>query len=474
MMTSEELFHDLCENAYDLIQSVDPDGRFLYVNAAWLKTLGYAREEVPGLKLFDIIHPDSHQHCRLLIEKLREGKPAVDIAAEFVSKTGDRIAVEGSASCRMEGGKVVATRAIFRNVSRRKRIEEELSRHFELSLDLLCIAGLDGFFKQVNPAFMSTLGYTREELLSRSFLDFVHPDDRRKTIREIENLTKGLPVVDFQNRYRTKDDRYLWLAWRAAPLTGRGMVYAIARDITQTIEDREIRARQSAELARSNAELEQFAYVASHDLRAPLRNIGDLAEWIEEEIGDSGNEKIAGYLEQLRNRVRRMESLTEDLLAYSRVGREEEEAVELDTGTLVRDLAFLLAPPEGFRIDVHSGMPTVRAARAPLEQVFRNLIANAIKHHDRPDGRIDVRAAKRGRFWEFTVKDDGPGIPEEFQERIFLMFQKLKSHDEVEGSGMGLALVKRIIESRGGRISVASGPGRGTSFVFTWPGKEGA
>jgi len=472
-MTSEGLFHDLCDNAFDLIQSVAPDGRFLYVNAAWLRTLGYTQEEVGRLRLFDVIHPDSHPHCRLLIEKLREGQDAVDIAADFLSKTGERIAVEGSASCRFEDGQVVATCAIFRNVSRRKRVEEELSRHFELSLDLLCIAGLDGYFKQVNPAFMNTLGYTREELLSRSFLDFVHADDRRKTIREIEKLARGLPVVDFQNRYRTVDGRYLWLAWRAAPLTGRGMVYAVARDITQTIEDRETMARQAAELARSNAELEQFAYVASHDLRAPLRNIDNLAEWIEEDLGPTASGKIAGYLEQLRGRVRRMEALTEDLLAYSRVGREEGEPVPVDTGALVGDLAELLAPPPGFRIVAAAGMPTIRTPRAPIEQVFRNLISNAIKHHDRTDGLVEVRAARRGAFWEFTVADDGPGVPAEFRRKAFMMFQKLKSRDEVEGNGMGLALIKRIIESRGGRIRLEPGAERGATFVFTWPDTGG-
>ncbi len=472
-MASEELFHDLCDNAFDLIQSVAPDGRFLYVNAAWRRTLGYRAEEIEGLRLFDVIHPDSHPHCRLLIEKLREGEAAVDISADFLSRSGERIPVEGSASSRFEDGNVVATCAIFRNVSRRKQAEEELSRHFELSLDLLCIAGLDGYFKQVNPAFTSTLGYSREELLSRSFLDFVHADDRRKTIREIEKLTRGLPVVDFQNRYMTADGRYLWLAWRAAPLTGRGKVYAVARDITQTMQDRETMARQAAELARSNAELEQFAYVASHDLRAPLRNIENLAEWIEEELGPSVDAKISGYLEQLRGRVRRMEALTEDLLAYSRVGREEGEAVPVDTRALVNDLAELLAPPPGFRIEAGPDMPTIRSPRAPVEQVFRNLISNAIKHHDRQDGRVEVRARRKGRFWEFSVADDGPGVPAEFRQKAFMMFQKLKSRDEVEGNGMGLALVKRIIESRGGRIRMQPGPARGATFVFTWPATGG-
>jgi signal transduction histidine kinase len=164
-----------------------------------------------------------------------------------------------------------------------------------------------------------------------------------------------------------------------------------------------------------------------------------------------------------------MERLVEDLLVYARAGRTDPSRGPVDTGALVRDVLFLLAVPEKFKVTVQPGMPVLETPRAPLEQVFTNLINNAIKHHDRDAGKIDVSARDAGSVVEFTVADDGPGIPPEFHDRLFQMFQTLRSRDQVEGSGIGLALIKRIVERHGGRVALESGTGRGAKFRFTWP-----
>jgi signal transduction histidine kinase len=168
-----------------------------------------------------------------------------------------------------------------------------------------------------------------------------------------------------------------------------------------------------------------------------------------------------------------MELMIEDLLAYSRAGRKRHEPVIVDTAVLVHDVAELLAPPAGFVVTADPALPVLTAERAPLETVLRNLIGNAIKHHNRPqEGQVTVRAQSelrgRAQWYEFVVADDGPGIDPEFHARIFEMFQTLRARDEVEGSGIGLAVVKKIVESRGGRIWVESGPGQGTAIHFTW------
>ncbi len=463
------LFRDLCEGASDLIQSVSLDGKILYVNQAWLATLGYRQDEVGGLDVFDVIHPDHREHCRALMEEVIQGKVQVLIEADFVTKDGRRVNVEGSASCRYRDGRPVATCGIFRDVTQRRRTEERLDRLFTLSPDLLCVAGTDGYFKQVNPAFQQVLGYTREEMLARPIVDFVHQEDREATAKEIERLSKGLPTVDFQNRYRASDGSWRWLAWRAAPTAEEGMIYAVARDITRRKNVEAMLSRQTRELARSNADLEEFAYIASHDLRAPLRAIETLSKWIEDEVPQPVPEKAREHLHELRRRVRRMTTLTDDLLAYSRAGRETGELRAVDSAAMVRDVVFLLDPPAGFEIRMDDRMPVLQTFSAPLELTLRNLIGNAIKHHDREEGQVFVSAEDEGDVFRFEVRDDGPGIPESQYERIFKMFEKLESRDRVEGSGIGLALVKKIVESLGGRIGVRPVAERGTVFSFTWP-----
>jgi signal transduction histidine kinase len=182
-------------------------------------------------------------------------------------------------------------------------------------------------------------------------------------------------------------------------------------------------------------------------------------------------------MELLKSRVRRLDSLLDDLLAYSRAGRADATMDTVDTKSLVDELAVLVSPPEGFAITADASLPTLQAARAPLTQALQNLIGNAIKHHDRPaEGHIRVEARPAGDVVEFVVTDDGPGIPEQFRERVFGMFQTLKPRDEVEGSGMGLAIVRKLVDRQGGKVWLADGPdGRGLAVHFTWPldGRKG-
>lgn len=227
--------------------------------------------------------------------------------------------------------------------------------------------------------------------------------------------------------------------------------------------------RRQEELERSNRDLDQFAYVASHDLKAPLRAIATLAGWIEEDLRDQLTGDSKEQMKLLRSRVARMDALIEGVLHYSRVGRMESEGEEVDVGELLKEVVELQAPPPGFTIAVDSDMPTLTTKRLRLGQVFSNLINNAIKYHHRSTGRIDVRARRRGDFYEFTVEDDGPGIAPEHHDRVFVMFQTLQPRDQLESTGLGLALVKKLIEEEGGKITLESEAGRGARFRFTWP-----
>lgn len=237
-----------------------------------------------------------------------------------------------------------------------------------------------------------------------------------------------------------------------------------------------LRARTSelelakAELERSNKDLEQFAYVASHDLKAPLRAIDNLSSWLEEDLGETIDGDNREKLQLLRGRVKRMNRLLDDLLQYSRAGRTSHARTRVEPGQLVAEAVRLLSPPAEVSIELlgESSEPFVTEV-TPLEVVLRNLIHNAFKHHDRSSAEIKVSWRRSGDRMVFTILDDGPGIPAELRAKAFQLFQTLKPRDQGGGSGMGLALIRRLVERAGGEVTLEDGPERGTKATFTWP-----
>jgi signal transduction histidine kinase len=223
-----------------------------------------------------------------------------------------------------------------------------------------------------------------------------------------------------------------------------------------------------AALETSNRELDQFAYVASHDLKAPLRGIANLSQWIEDDLGDRLDDQTRTHLHLLRGRVVRLENLIGGILAYSRAGRDSSEQAIVDVGALVTEVWELLAPPTTAALDVEAPLPHLRTSRIQLQQILLNLIGNAVKYNmDRPL-RITIAVRRSGRRWEFSVADDGVGIAPEFADKIWGLFQTLERRDKVESTGIGLSVVRKIVESQGGTAWVDSGLGRGATFSFPW------
>ena len=324
----------------------------------------------------------------------------------------------------------------------------------------------------------------------------------RSISQPIQRLVTGTEKIgqgDLGHRVGTSDQDEVGVLSRAIDQMARHLqslvgqhrqAEADVRALNETLEQRvaertaeaESRAAEldhaNAELIQTNKELDDFAYVASHDLRSPLRAIDNLAKWIAEDERNHFSEESRGDVATLRQRVDRMDALLDGLLQYSRIGRKRYNAEVIDTRELVCAISEFLDRPQELAIEVAEEMPTLSACRVPLEQVLRNLIDNAIKHHDRPGGRIAIAARHRDGFIEFSVADDGPGIAVQYHQQIFQIFQifeifeifeTLKSRDQVEGSGMGLALVKKTVETHGGQISLESAAGKGSTFRFTWP-----
>lgn len=226
---------------------------------------------------------------------------------------------------------------------------------------------------------------------------------------------------------------------------------------------------RSKELARSNKDLDEFAYVASHDLKAPLRGVDQLATWIAEDISEGNFEEVPDNLRLMRNRVQRLELLLNDLLAYSRANRQENKLLSVACKELIEDTFGLLSPPSDFKLTIDGDLPVFLTVRTPFEQVIRNLMSNAIKHNGKSNGHLSVYYEEQETFYKFFFKDDGVGINEKYYADIFKMFKTLKPRDKTEGSGMGLALLKKIIEHYGGSIGLTSTMDVGSVFYFTWP-----
>ena len=227
--------------------------------------------------------------------------------------------------------------------------------------------------------------------------------------------------------------------------------------------------RTITELEAKNKELDQFAYVVSHDLKAPLRGIENTSRWIEEDMGKDLPANIQEYLMMMRVRVHRMENLINGILALAKIGRTKETQEVVDVQQLLVETIDMLAPPPEIDIQITTPMPVLYTSRVPLQQVFSNLLSNAIKYHDKPKGHIRVSCLEEEQYYTFSVTDDGPGIDPEYHDRIFVIFQTLQERDAVESTGVGLAIVKKIIDRQGGTIKVKSKEGAGATFTFTWP-----
>lgn len=381
----------------------------------------------------------------------------------------------------------------FQPLLEKVRIEQALS-HSEERLRLALASGGLGIWEwePANNTYSCTeqlyklFGLAAEEPLTyERAVGIIHPEDQSALLNLRTQMVtqQGEYTGEYRIIYPTGEMH--WLAERSVAIHDQQndlvRILGVNFDITERKvaeqalqhfnEQLEQRVQQrTAQLERSNRELDQFAYVASHDLKAPLRGIEHLATWISEDAFAVLPESSREHLIKLRVRIKRMERLLNDLLAYSRVGRRDGEPEAVNTEALVNDVIALLDVPANFAINIVGELPNLVTPKAPLEMIMRNLIGNAIKHHHEPGlGAVWVSAKTLENFVEFCIRDNGPGIDAQYHERIFGVFQTLNPRDQMEGSGMGLALVKKAVEYRGGIVRVASTLNEGTAFYFTWP-----
>jgi PAS domain S-box-containing protein len=479
LLENQTLLESIMDHIPALVFLKDLQGRYLFVNRKFEQVAGRSRAEIRGQTVFDL----SPQNLGITAQEHQQQVLATQGPMEFEETVlypdGPRSHLAVKFPIRDADGKIYATAGISSDITERKRAEDERDRFFTLSLDLLCIASADGYFKRVSPAVTEILGWTPEEFLAQPYLDFVHPDDHAATRLEVEKQVKaGQRVLQFENRYRHKDGSWRVLSWCSMP--HGELMYAIARDMTeknataaQIVTLSAEQQSRAAQLEAVNKELEAFSYSVSHDLRAPLRHIDGFVDLLRKQSGENLDERGRRYLQVITEAARQMGNLIDDLLVFSRMGRAElrQQTVELEA--LVHEaVATLQTDLNGRNISWKiAPLPQVQADAAMLRQVLVNLISNAIKYsRPRNPAVIEIGcAAETPGEYQFFVRDNGVGFDMEYVDKLFGVFQRLHRAEEFEGTGIGLANVRRIILRHGGRTWAEGKVDAGATFHCTLP-----
>jgi PAS domain S-box-containing protein len=475
----------LIESSLDPLVTISADGKITDVNEATIKVTGVPREQLIGTDFSNYFTEP---------QKAREGYQQV-FAQGFVTdypltirhKDGQLTDVLYNASVYKDThGDVLGVFAAARDVTVQKQASQYARSLIESSLDPLVTISADGKITDVNEATIKVTGVLREQLIGTDFSNyFTEPQRAREGYQQV--FAKGF-VTDYPLTIHHKDGQLTDVLYNASVYTDTHGdvlgVFAAARDITERkrAETELARYREHLEelvlhrtddLARSNRDLEQFAYVASHDLQEPLRAVGGFVGLLQQRYQGKLDEKADSYIGSAVDGVTRMQTLIGDLLSYSRVGTKGKAMEPTDPGEAVKNaLTNLQASIEesGAIIQVDP-LPTVRADAVQLTQLYQNLIANAIKFQSDKPPAIHVGARREQDAWLFWVRDNGIGIEPQYAERIFMIFQRLHTRKAYPGTGIGLAICKRIVERHGGSIWVESQPGQGSTFYFTLPDK---
>lgn len=407
---------------------------------------------------------DSKINYRILLPDNRI-KYILEIGQPYKNEKGEIIGIQGTVQDITD--KIVTEQKIKEKAKEISDIKSALDESA-----IVAITDQKGIFSYVNENFCAVSKYSKEELIGHDqqiiSTGYHSIEFRRDVFVTIANgnIWKG----EVMNK--AKDGSYYWESATIVPfLNEKGKPYqyvSISSDITKQKLAQENLNNALTNLEKKNKELDKYAYIVSHDLKAPLRAINNLSEWIVEDMPEMPDAVSANF-DLLRGRIQRMENLINGVLEYSRIGRTEIEKETTDLKKMLNQVIDFVVPIEGFEISIADNMPIIETEKILLQQVFSNLISNSVKYNDKPIGKIECLYESLPDFHQFIVKDNGPGIAEEYHKKVFEVFQTIEARDKKESTGIGLSIVKKIIEEKGGSISIESENDNGTSFVFTLP-----
>ncbi len=484
LRNSEAELRIIMENANGVIYALSLEGKFTFVSPGWTDILGHKVVEVEGYSFESFIHPDDLANCRSFFKKVVfKGEAQKGIEYRIKHRDGTwRWHTTSAATVKNKSGNPMYYVGIAVDITDRKQAEEALresERRFrEMLENVKLVAGSMDTYGNItfsNDFFRELSGCNGEEVVGLNWFDTFVPQDIRERDRSIANKSLERRIAPFygESEIQTKSGERRTIMWNNILLLNSDGSSAGFAGIGEDITERRATEKRSRELVQElefvNRELKDFAYIVSHDLKAPLRGIRSLAEWLYSDYKDKFDKEGQEQLNMLLSRTKRMHNLLEGILKYSRLSNVKEENVVMDLNEVLMEVIELLGPPDNIAIIIEGEMPQLKLERTRILQLFENLISNSIKYMDKPNGLIRISCQNQGEFWQFSVQDNGCGIETRHFDRIFTIFQTLKPRDEFENTGIGLTIVKKIVGMYGGRVWVESKVGEGSAFHFTLP-----
>jgi PAS domain S-box-containing protein len=470
-LDTERVLSHVFEFAPHGVALCEPDGRIVLANAELERMFGYTRTDLLHLTVEQLL-PARFRAAHALLRANEPSDPrshAMGAGRELCGRraNGSEFPIEVGVSALQTPSRLLAIETIV-DISERRRLERMFQKMVESAPCAMIMIDARGRVVLTNPQTEQMFGYSRTELIGNT-LELLLPERLRELHQAHREAFGRTPTMrqmgtgrDLTARHKDGTEFPVEIGLNPVPGEESGFVLAAVTDITR-------RKSMERELQRAHADLEEFTSAASHDLKSPLRGIADLVDWIAEDLAGRQTPEVTRNLGRVKERVRRLERVVDDLLTYARSSPSGGETVLVDLPKLIESVLEVQSPPGGFRIERSVEATPFVAVRTPLETVLRNLVGNAVQHHHLGQGRIGISVEDAGEFCLFTISDDGPGIPVAARERVFRMFQALSSSGPA-GSGIGLALSKRLVESHGGRIAIESADGGcGTSVRVWWP-----
>ena len=476
---TEDIYRKAIEDIRDYaIFMVDADGIVTNWNVGAQHILGYTEAEIvgkDGSKLFTVEDRGRGIPMKELSTAAMLGR--AEDERWHVRRDGSRFWASGVVTpVRDANGLLIGFSKVMRDMTERNKITQERDRFFALSIDMLCIVHLDGRFQRVNPAFQQVLGFSEEELLTMSIFDIIHPDDREKTAARYERLSSGEPVTLMENRLRTKDNTYKWVAWSYFPVPEDGLAFGVGRDMTELREIHEVLRQRAQELEDANRVKDEFLATMSHELRTPLTSILGWSRLLQSnQLSDKEKERA---VQVIQRNAEAQSKLIEDLLDVSRIitGKLKIEVQPVSFASITEGVINSLRPAaDAKQLELETAIDPVAGPilgdPARLQQIVMNLLSNAIKFTPN-GGRIDVRLERYDSCVRLEVKDTGVGIAPEHLPHIFERFRQVDSSNVRAhgGLGLGLAIVDYLVRQQAGKVSAhTEGLGKGATFSVEFP-----